>query len=341
MATFGRAFPVERLSDAVLESCLVTEERGGCLLNFHAEFIKQLEAEAAKGGWWADVLADPELFIALRGSYLDVYWLGQRLFHVRASASGLKVTTHEKYLLDPALAGQVSLTDGVFDIAGLIERAFVREYQGSGMPRKMQTISKMKATAGAFSGSEKAGCHEIAVRNPEVIDVEIAFPGIVSLDDGGDDKTAPRVDLAAVEPDGNDARLVFWEAKHYGNGELRVRLADVKSAPVCRQIRVYKKYLTDNQKAVEDSYTNVARNLVAIRAMGRERPLWPLIEEVGTGKRRLTLGVEPKVGLIIFGFDSGQRDQPGWKKHLQRLKDDSAISYVRPVGDAKNLRFRV
>lgn len=29
-------------------------------------FIAQLEAEAAKGGWWADVLADPKLFIALR-----------------------------------------------------------------------------------------------------------------------------------------------------------------------------------------------------------------------------------------------------------------------------------
>lgn len=302
-------------------------------------FINQLAAEAARASWWADVLADPKLFIAVRDSYLDVYWRGQRLFHVSASPSGLKVKTHEKYLLDPALAGRVALTDGVFDIAGLIKRAFIREYQGSAMPRKMQTLSKMKTTAGAFSGSEKTGCHEIAVRNPEVIDVEIAFPGIVSLDDGGDDKTAPRVDLAVVEPDGNDARLVFWEAKHYGNGELRTRAADVKSAPVCRQIRVYKKYLADNQQAVEDSYTNVAANLVGISAMGLGRPLCPLIAEVGSGKRRLTLGAEPKVGLIIFGFDAGQRDEPGWKEHLKRLKDDSAISCVRAVGDAKKLRL--
>jgi hypothetical protein len=71
----------------------------------------------------------------------------------------------------------------------------------------------VKTAAGLFSGSEKTGCHEIAVRNPGIIDVEIAFPGTVSLDDGGDDKRAPRVDLASLETDGDKARLVFWEAK--------------------------------------------------------------------------------------------------------------------------------
>jgi len=74
--------------------------------------------------------------------------------------------------------------------------------------------------------------------------------------------------------------------------------------------------------------------------MGPRRLLSPLIAEVGIGKRCLTLGAEPQVGLIIFGFDKGQRDQRGWKEHLQRLKNDSAFSSVRPVGDAKNLRFR-
>jgi hypothetical protein len=39
-------------------------------------FIKKLEAEAEKEGWWADVLADPELFIAMRCGYLNVYWRG-------------------------------------------------------------------------------------------------------------------------------------------------------------------------------------------------------------------------------------------------------------------------
>lgn len=226
--------------------------------------------------------------------------------------------------------------NGDFDIERLLKVGFIRCYEGK------TTLAKMKSAAGLFSGLEKIGCHEIAVRNPGVIDVEIAFPGIVSLDDGGDNKTAARVDFGTVEPepDGNDARLVFWEAKHYGNGELRAR---VKSAPVCRQIRIYKKYLTDNRKAIEDGYTLVAKALVAIsEVVPREMPprtLSQLIIDVGTGKKQLKLGEIPKVGLIIFGFDAGQRDQPDWKKHLQRLESDPAISEVLAVGDAKNLRL--
>jgi len=73
------------------------------------DFIEQLKQEAAKGGWWTDVLADPKLIIALRGSSLNVYWRGQSLFLVREGSPGPTVTTHEKYLIDPKLAGQVPL----------------------------------------------------------------------------------------------------------------------------------------------------------------------------------------------------------------------------------------
>jgi hypothetical protein len=292
-------------------------------------FIALLAIEADKPGWWADVLADPELIVALRGSYLNVYWRGQSLFYVEARSLGLKVTTHEKYLLDPGLASQVSLVDGTFDVAKLLDKGFIRRYDDR------TTLAKMKSAASVFSGLEKTGCHEIAVRNPTVIDCEIAFPGAVLTGEDGDKKSAPRVDLACLclEPDGNDARLVFWEAKHYGNGELR---ADDGLPPVCRQVETYHNYLSANREAILASYTNVAKNLVAIGAMGKGRPLAPLISEIGTGKRQLTLGKEPKVGLIIFGFDIGQRDHPGWKKHLQVLKEN--ISEVRAVGDAKQIR---
>ena len=66
-------------------------------------FINILTAEAAGKGWWRDVLDDDKLVIALRGSYLSVYRHGQSLSYVEESTSGLKVTTHIKYLVDPAL----------------------------------------------------------------------------------------------------------------------------------------------------------------------------------------------------------------------------------------------
>jgi hypothetical protein len=296
----------------------------------NTNFIALLATEADKPGWWADVLADPKLFVALRGSYLNVYWRGQSLFYVEAGSSGLKVTTHEKFLVDPALASQISLANGTFDVTKLLEKGFICHYDD-------RTLGKMKSAAGLFSGLEKTGCHEIAVRNPTVVDCEIAFPGVALAGEEGDKKSAPRVDLACFEPDGNDARLVFWEAKHYGNRELR---ADDGLPPVCRQVATYRSYLSANREAILASYTNVAKNLVEIAAMGKGRPLAPLISEIGTGKRQLTFGKEPKVGLIVFGFDIGQRDHPGWKKHLQVLKDNisQGESLVRAVGDAKQIR---
>jgi hypothetical protein len=290
-----------------------------------ADFIDKLAAEARKEGWWADVLADPTLLIAPRGNYLNVYWRGQSLFCVKSIPSGFQVTTHEKFLLDPKLASQVSLKDGKFEIASLVEKGFISQYEGP------KTLAEMKTSAGLFSGLEKTGCHEIAVRNFGVIDVEIAFPGKVSLDDGSADKWDPRVDLTSLETtEGNKVGLVFWEAKHFSNRELR---ANDGLPPVLHQVDIYKKYLSDNRKAIESSYTKVAKNLVSLSDMGWKRQISPLINDAAKGK--LTLGEEPKVGLIIFGFGSAERDDAGWQDHLERLKN--GITHVRAVGEAKKI----
>jgi hypothetical protein len=292
-------------------------------------FIAKLKAEAEKKkGWWADVLADPKLFIGLRGKYLNIYWHGQSLFYVKPSPSGLNVTTHEKYLLDPDLKSQVSLTDGSFEIDELRKKGFIDHYTDK------TTLAKIKRAVEPFSGLEKTGCHEIAVVNHAVIDCEISFPDRITLGNGKV-VNAPRVDLASLERVGSDARLVFWEAKHFSNHELRA--ADKQVPPVCYQVKGYQKYLSANREDVVKSYKKVARNLVAIDAMRPKSKLSPLIAEVGIDERRLTLDEEPKVGLIIFGFDIGQRDHRIWQDHLKGLK--AHICPVLAVGNAKELRL--
>lgn len=292
-------------------------------------FVDALRREAERNSWWRDVMNDASLVIALRGRSLNVYWRGQALFTVTCPHGELRVTTHEKYLLDPALAGQVPLmADGTFDTAALLQHALVSRYEGPA------TLSKLKTAAGLFAGEEKRGCHEIAVRNPSVLDVEIAFPGKHTFE-GGRTATAPRIDFAAVEADGADVRLVFWEAKTYANAELRA-LAD-EPAPVCRQIDDYRIVLEAQREAVEASFTKVAENLVAFKAMGWARQLSPLIEAVGAGKAKLHLGPAPQVNLVVFGFDAGQRDDQRWKAHLGDLKE--RIGNVRPVGDATQIRI--
>jgi hypothetical protein len=265
----------------------------------------------------------------VRHDYLNVYWRGQSLFLVKP---GLMVTTHVKFLVDPELDDQVPLVEREFRIVELQHRGFVSHYEGP------KTLTKMKKASGLFSGLEKTGCHEIEVNNPEVIDCEIALGG---TGESGDKKGAPRVDLASLERgNGKDARIIFWEAKHYSNPDLRAE--DSRPVPVCDQVKRYQDYLsdTDNHKAVVDSYTKVAENLVAIRDMGLRRPLSPLITEVGTGKRSLTLDPEPRVGLVIFGFDKAQRDDPNWKHHhLERLK--KAFKRVVAKGDAKGIQLKL
>jgi hypothetical protein len=190
----------------------------------------------------SDVLDDPGLFIAPRGRILNVYWRGQALFNVSCLRRKLMVSTHEKYLVDPALAGQVPLIDGHFDTEATLKRALIEDYEGPA------TLTKMKRAAALYSGEEKSGCHEVAVRNASVLDVEIAFPGRVALANGSE-KSTPRVDLASVEADGEDVRLVFWEAKAYANGELRA-LAD-EPAPVCRQVEAYRAALDHHRADIE------------------------------------------------------------------------------------------
>lgn len=292
-------------------------------------FVAALAQEADGKGWWRDVLHDPSLVVATRGRSLNVYWQGQALFTVTCPHGALRVTTHEKFLLDPVLDGQVPLlADRTFDIAALLKRALIPSYEGS------DTLAKLKTAADRFAKDEKRGCHEVAVRNDAVIDVEISFPGKHTV--AGHNYHAPRVDLAAVEPDGSDARLVFWEAKTYANGDLRA-LNEETLPLVCQQIEAYRSILSAQSAILEASYTRVAQNLVAFKAMGWVRKLSPLIEAVGTGAAKLQLGDEPRVGLMVFGFDAGQRDEARWKAH--RLKLERHIPRVRFIGDATKIRL--
>lgn len=185
-----------------------------------------------------------------------------------------------------------------------------------------------------LADAEKAGCHELAVRNPSVIDVEVAFPGKYVFDDKA--TSAPRVDLAAVEADGRDARLVFWEAKTYENGELRA-LDEKTPAKVCGQVKRYRQILAEHRATVEESYFRVAANLVAFKALGWVRTLSDTIEVVGKGEAKLRLHDEPAVGLVVFGFDAGQRDEKRWMGHRDKLK--KSIERVKLMGDAKQVRL--
>ncbi|ESY01491.1 hypothetical protein [Mesorhizobium sp. LNJC405B00] len=296
-------------------------------------FVVQLE-EAAEKGWWRDVLEDRELVIGLRGKSLNVYWKGQSIFKVEAGPLSLRASTHEKFLLDPKLGGQIDFDGEKFDVAALGTKAFLKHYEGPA------SLALIKRAAGIYSGREKRGCHSIAIANSQVIDVEIALPGSVERNEPGDEVTSPRIDLLALEPRGTDeARLVFWEAKDFKNAELgsiRSRLP----APVLAQIAAYRAILDGYRHDLEESYTRLCSNLRRIRGAAGQG-VHPLVDEIAAGTRKVTLGDAPQVNLLVFGFDAGQKDYADWQAHRAALEHALAADGGRlyAVGDPKGKRL--
>jgi hypothetical protein len=292
-------------------------------------FIDKLRVAANTGGWWSDVLNDAKLVVALRGKSLDVYWRGMSLFHVMSRLSDLTADTHAKYLLDPRLNSRVNLNlmNMEFEIDDLKAPPLIRIYEN------FRTLDLLKKAATIHSSLEKAGCHEIAVRNSNVIDCEIAFPGF---------GRTGRIDLASLEESDRAVRLVFWEAKHFWNGDLR---SNSGKPAVCEQIEKYRAFLAtpEHRNRILSSYTKVIKNMVEIRDMGWKRKLPSLFDDVAAGKKSLVIDDRPKVGLLIFGFKAANEKDPTWREHLGVLRERLGIpgdpEAIVIVGNAKNRKL--
>lgn len=294
-------------------------------------FLAALEAlaDAPNGAWWADVLADPDLLLAVRNRSLNVYYRGASLFRITPSSEGVAVETHVKYLVRQRQAMTRLAAEGVF---GLDPAAAVwTRYEGPA------TLAEMKRAATPLAGLEKTGVHALVQASPNVIDVEVSLTG-APLDTAAEpDGAQAEVDAAFQSPDVNavpsptkqdrldvasleergvadEAWLVFHEAKLAANPALRS-----KSTPaILGQVERYRATLKHEADRLAKSYPALCRDLVRLDSL--RRTVWlargldvaalpqrdPLVAEVASGSRRLRIDSEPR--LVLFGFDTDQRD---------------------------------
>ena len=64
------------------------------------------------------------------------------------------------------------------------------------------------------------------------------------------------------------------------------------------------------------------------------------MREVAAGRKKLVMGDSPKVGLVIFDFDTAQRDGKVWsEEQLKRLQDNLGKPNVIARGDPENLKL--
>lgn len=268
-------------------------------------FVDRLNAEYERGGWWRAIASDPDLFIAIRDGYLNVYRDGNSLLKLTLNGDRLVGETHYKYLLRPDMAKPYIPVDG--GVVKLPDASVL-------FHADLSDVSALKRAAAAYVGDEKAGVHRIVQSNPNVVDVEVAF-GLA-----GNGEAAPstrRIDFAALRPAADGAEIVFYEAKAFPNKELRA--AGEASPPVIGQIEGYRKLLAEHSDALVRSYRAVCGNLAALDGV-RERYGASLDLMRRLAGNDAALHVREAVSLVVFGFDSDQRDGTVWKGHREKLE---------------------
>lgn len=262
-------------------------------------FVDRLNAEYERGGWWRAVASDPDLFIAIRGGYLNVYWNGNSLLKLSLDGDRLLGQVHYKYLLRPDVPSPyVPVDDGAVRLGDA----------SSLFQADLSDLAALKKAAALYAGDEKAGVHRIIQSNSNVLDAEVAF--------GLEDRTTRRLDFAALRSSVDGAEVVFFESKQFSNPELRA--AENIPAPVVEQIAGYKELIAKHDAALRQSYRAVCSNLAALLGVrDRYAASLDLMQRIASGEK--VLRINPAVWLVVFGYDSDQWGGPIWKPHKDKL----------------------
>ncbi|KAB0677235.1 hypothetical protein [Aureimonas leprariae] len=144
-----------------------------------------------------------------------------------------------------------------------------------------------------------------------------------------------RLDVATLEEGQGTIRLVFHEAKHFANKELRA--ATSRTPPVLEQIARYEATLRRHETRLVAEYAAVCRALAELDVLRREvggaaAPLNPLIRRVADGA---ALQLDPLPRLVVFGFDEDQRAGAVWTKHRARLIEALGSRRLYAVGNTR------
>ncbi|MGF6599670.1 hypothetical protein P3T23_004398 [Paraburkholderia sp. GAS448] len=289
--------------------------------------------------WWRAMVSDPELFVAPRDGYLNVYYKGNSLVRLIASSDGQLVgEVHYKYLLRPELANAYwKMTHD-----GKLGNGDVSNLRLSDFFHDLNDLASLKRASKNFSGVEKSGIAKILARNPNVIDLEVAFG---TPPDGGEEKSKiPRIDLIAAHRHEDGVALAFYEAKDYGNVELRS--SEPKDVPVLNQMRKYEEEISRRRVEIAEAYRNHCQDLLEILPVSNTSHKGggdsfsarrELLEFVAYHPEKLYIALQPR--LLVFGFDQAQKTHAGWKIHLERLEGGLSESRVIAMGDPAGIRL--
>jgi len=267
------------------------------------DFVKALN------GWnhWEEIIKDPDLFVAIRDKYINIYFQGCSLFKI-SYKEDLVLETHYKYLVRPNLKKPyLSWVGDTPPVADLGQKILTNTFD----------IAALKKSSHWYAEAEKASLHKILRYNNNVVDLEVVLSHNSEDEATADDRNgkarrvADRIDFAAIQKKDGMPFVVFFEAKRFANRELRSRKPE---PPVVGQIRKYESFIQKHRSEMEASYRRVCENLIELALPGRYDTS---VKEVADSPERLT--VDPHVRLVLFDFDDDQRTGNVWKGHREKL----------------------
>lgn len=240
--------------------------------------------------WWQNALEDPDLKIFVRENYVDIYISGQSIYKIDFLKAKNNANTNERYINDAPKSKRVN-----FDIdTGPLIRKGLAETAPS--PTGLEAHDAIKRNARLFAKGEKIDVHALLDNHPDVLDVEITFgKDIVETVLGKATTATQRIDLVTAERVGDQVALVFWEVKRSDNEDLNPR----KEKNVINQVVNYKKLVDHARTDIIESYTKVAKNLVALAEASRgKRSVGPAIRAIVDGCP-LVVAPDPEVHIAV------------------------------------------
>lgn len=279
------------------------------------KFVKALNDVYQKepDGWWARLLADREIFLAFRQDALNAYYRGCSVARISLEGREVCAQTHYKYLLKPSMASPMIVARG----GTFVFPSEWQQHAGGPFIEMLTDLDAIKRAAKPFAGGEKKFVAEVIGKNPNVFDVEIALTRDADEEevaDGKREKLADRIDLAALSRTASGLELVFYEAKLFGNKELRA--SGEAEAPVVRQVKKYESLLEGHLPEVRESAIRTAENVLALDGFSPQRKF--LAAAIKDAAGAFSINAQPI--LVLGGFDADQKkDGSVWSGHHEKL----------------------
>ena len=261
------------------------------------------ELRKDENSFWYKMVNDEDLFIAIRDEYVNVYYSGQSIceFSYLKRKKVVKGKTHEKYLGIEGTGYASSENGKISSLESVI--------------KDLNELSEIKENVKKHIEKEKGESYKVILnKESQVIDTEATFVEVLKPNpkkEKGYQRSS--IDYVALEKNSeNEIKIVFYEAKHYSNPEIR----STEVPKVVEQINRYEEALKLHEKEYKqeiiNTYKLICQNLKDLNIVKNRN----LVEDVNTSN--LVIDFQPK--LIVFGFGSDAHARETWEEHKKNIE---------------------